>query len=44
MFRGKEVILAGVIMKVAVFLRRILPDKLLAKGVMLIQRKKCVTK
>ena len=44
MFKGKEVIVPGAIMKVAVFLRRILPDKLLAKGVMLIQRKKCVTK
>lgn len=44
MFAGKEVIVPGTIMKIAVFLRRILPDKLLAKAVYLIQSTKCVKK
>ena len=44
MFSGKEVIIPGTIMKIAAFLRRILSDKLLAKAVCLIQRKKCITK
>lgn len=44
MFRGKEVIIPGKIMKCATFLRRITPDKLLAKIVYAIQSKKCITK
>lgn len=44
MFAGKEVIIPGFIMKIAVFLRRILPDKTLAKIVYLIQSKKCIKK
>lgn len=41
---GKEVIIPGALMKLAASLRRILPDKVLAKTVCLIQRAKCVTK
>ncbi len=41
---GKEVIIPGTLMKIAASLRRILPDKVLAKTVCLIQRTKCVTK
>ena len=41
---GKEVIIPGNLMKIAAFLRRILPDKVLAKTVCFIQRAKCVTK
>ena len=44
MFQGKLVIIPGAVMRVAAFLRRILPDKIMAKAVCLIQRKKCVTK
>lgn len=44
MFAGKEVIVPGFIMKTAVSLRRILPDKTLAKIVYLIQSKKCIKK
>ena len=44
MFAGKLVIIPGGIMQFAVFLRRILPDKLLAKAVYWIQNKKCVIK
>ncbi len=44
MFKRKLVIVPGGIMKIAAFLRRLLPDKLLAKTVCLIQRKKCITK
>lgn len=44
MFAGKEVIIPGALMRIAVFLRHLLPDKLLAKIVYLIQSKKCVIK
>lgn len=44
MFAGKEVIIPGKIMQAAAFLRHILPDKVLAKAVYTIQRKKCITK
>ncbi|MBQ3553522.1 MAG: SDR family oxidoreductase [Clostridia bacterium] len=44
MFRGKEVIIPGVIMRIAAFLRRIVPDKMLASVVYLIQSKKCIKK
>ncbi len=44
MFKGKEIIIPGFIMKAAVFLRRILPDKLLARAVYEIQNRKCVIK
>lgn len=44
MFAGKEVIIPGVLMRIAASLRRILPDKLLSKAVYLIQSKKCVIK
>lgn len=42
MFSKKQVIVPGAIMKIAVFLRRILPDKLMARAVCKIQRRKCV--
>lgn len=41
MFLGKQVIIPGGIMKIAVFLRRILSDKALARVVYMIQDKKC---
>ena len=41
MFKGKQIIIPGVLMKIAVSLRRILPDKLIAKAVYFIQNKKC---
>ena len=44
MFKKKLVIIPGNLMKVAAFLRRILPDKIMAKIVCLIQREKCITK
>lgn len=44
MFAGKGIIIPGSIMKMAVFLRRILPDKMLARAVCMIQREKCITK
>ena len=44
MFAGKSVIIPGGLMKIAVFLRRILPDKMLARAVCMIQREKCITK
>ena len=40
MFSGKEVIVPGWVMKIAVALRRILPDKILASAVYLVQSKK----
>lgn len=44
MFKGKQVIVPGVIMRVAAFLRHILSDKLLARAVYMIQSKKCIKK
>lgn len=44
MFRGKQVIVPGAIMRLAVGLRHILSDKILAKAVYFIQSKKCVVK
>lgn len=44
MFSGKLVIIPGPIMKFAAFLRRIIPDKIMARLVCLIQHKKCITK
>lgn len=44
MFSGKQVIVPGAVMKTAVFLRHILPDKALARAVYHIQHKKCSTK
>lgn len=44
MFSGKQVIIPGFIMKVAAFLRHILPDKILARIACMIQSEKCVTK
>lgn len=44
MFAGKLVIIPGLLMKIAAFLRRILPDKIMARVVCLIQHKKCITK
>lgn len=41
MFKGKQVIIPGAVMRIAAFLRRICPDKLLARTVYLIQSKKC---
>ena len=40
MFSGKEVIVTGWVMKIAVAFRRILPDKILASAVYLVQSKK----
>ncbi len=44
LFAGKEVIVPGLLMRIAIALRRILPDRALAKIVYLIQSKKCVIK
>ncbi len=44
MFRKKQVIVPGTVMKIAAFLRRITPDKALARIVYSIQSKKCITK
>jgi len=44
MFRGREVIIPGTIMKIAVFLRHLLSDKLLARAVYTIQSKKMKVK
>lgn len=44
MFKGKQVIIPGAVMKIAAFLRHILSDKLLAKSAYTIQSKKCITK
>lgn len=44
MFSGKLVIIPGPIMKFAAFLRHIIPDKIMACLVCLIQHKKCITK
>lgn len=44
MFKGRLVIIPGTLMKIAAFLRRILPDKVMARVVCLIQHKKCITK
>ena len=41
MFAGKQIIIPGTLMKIAVFLRRITPDKFLARIVYAIQSKKC---
>ncbi len=41
MFKGKTIIVPGGIMKLAIFLRRILSEKAIAKVVYLIQSKKC---
>ena len=42
MFKGKEVIIPGFLMKIAVFMRHLLPDKLLSKAVYFVQSKKMV--
>lgn len=44
MLKGKLVIIPGALMRIAAFLRRILPDKIMARVVCLIQHKKCITK
>lgn len=44
MFLGKEVIIPSTLIKFVVFLRRLVPDKLIAKIVCKIQRAKCITK
>ena len=44
MLSGKSVIIPGTLMKIAVFLRRLLPESVLAKAVLKIQREKCVTR
>lgn len=44
MFMGKQVIIPGAIMKIAVYLRHFLSDKMLAKVVYIIQSKKCIKK
>ena len=42
LFKKKAVIVPGFIMKIAVFMRHILPDSLLAKAAYKIQSNKCV--
>lgn len=44
MFSGKQVIIPGTFMKAAAFLRRVLPDKVLARAVYMIQKEKCIVK
>lgn len=44
MLSGKTIIIPGWLMKIAAFLRRILPEKLMARVVCLIQREKCIIK
>ena len=44
MFKGKQVIIPGKIMKISALLRHFLPDKILARAVYMIQSKKCVVK
>ena len=44
MFRKKQVIIPGTMMKIAAFLRRIVPDKALARVVYIIQSKKCMVR
>ena len=44
MFASKEIIVPGAVMRIAAFMRHILPDKLLARAVYTIQSKKIVTK
>ncbi|MBE7038943.1 MAG: SDR family oxidoreductase [Ruminococcaceae bacterium] len=44
LFKGKMIIIPGFIMRTAVLMHRILPDKLLSKAVFYIQSKKCVNK
>ncbi len=44
MLMGKQIIVPGTVMKIAVFLRHMLPDKALARAVYHIQHKKCSTK
>ena len=44
MFAKKEVIVPGVLMRIAIALRRVLSDKMLARIVYLVQSKKCVIK
>lgn len=41
MFKGKQIIIPGVLMKIAIFARRILSEKLISKVVYFIQDKKC---
>ena len=43
LFQGKEIIIPGTLMRIAVFLRRVFPDKLLAKIVYFIQSKKFIS-
>lgn len=42
LFKGKEIIIPGVIMRIAASLRHILSDRFLAKAVFVIQNKKCI--
>lgn len=44
MLRGKRIIIPGALMKIAIFMRRILPESVLAKVVYEIQSRKCVIK
>jgi len=44
MFSGKQVIIPGVVMKIAVFMRHFLSDKMLSKVVYMIQSKKFMAK
>lgn len=44
MFKGKQVIIPGIIMRIAVFFRHIISDRILAKVVYTIQSKKCIIK
>lgn len=44
MFSGKEIIIPGTLMKIGVFMRRVLPNKLLSKVLYFIQSKKMADK
>lgn len=44
LFKGKQVIVPGALVRLVIALRHVLSDKLLAKAVYLIQSKKCVIK
>lgn len=44
MLSGKQIIIPGTVMKIAAFLRHVLPDKVLAAAVYRIQSRKCIVK
>lgn len=44
MLRGKKIIIPGALMKIGAFMRRVLPESVLARALYLIQSKKCIDK